>query len=424
MSKILIVDDNKTNRVTIEFMINDWCEEKNISNLKITEAVDGEDAIEKFKKTHFDLVFMDIMMPKLSGIDATKEIRSITKKDTMIIAVSALDDGDSKNKILKNGAEDYITKPINEDIFKKRLTNYLTLIENRKHKKFNLNSINVINNQIYSRKLTFLIKDEATLSEFWDYYLLENSDYQDRITDLIRVIYGLGVFQIKLKYNFEITVEESDKNLYFTMNNIKLLNKKVIEKIILKNYPTGIYKTEEDYISFEFSKKEITEFKINQNSQSIDIKKEKLQVFNFIKQDDIEELESLANELNSMMMLIGNSKLDENEVIQIAHYIDSFAKILTTYTETYIISNALSTLSSDILNNIENFQAKSKDIAMLAQAFNRDILLWIEKLFYEGAPSIDFLDSSIISNSNMISNFINPKSDEFNNDELDNIFDF
>ena len=59
---------------------------------------------------------------------------------------------------------------------------------------------------------------------------------------------------------------------------------------------------------------------------------------------------------------------------------------------------------------------------MLCESFNRDLLIWIRKLFYDGAPSIDFLDSSIISNANMISNFITPQSEAV--EEVDDIFDF
>lgn len=442
MKKILIVDDSKTNRATIEYMLDDWCEDNDVE-LLIKEAEDGLKAVELCQSTHFDLIFMDIMMPNMNGIDATKEIRQIAKKDTMIVAVSALDDDESKNKILQNGAEDYITKPINEDIFRKRINNYLSLIESRKHKKFNAEAINVIDNKIYSRRLTFIVKNDLTLSEFWDYFLLEdNSKYRDKLTDLIRVLYGLGLLQIKLKFNFEISVEESDDALFFTMNNIKLLNQNIVERIISKNYTLGEHKIEDDKVTFKFLKfanekvsteqpivkeekvVETTDVKIEETSKEVLIEKseDELQVFDFLDPDDLEELESIAHELQSMMMLVGSSRLEDSEVIQIANYIAGFSKILTTYNETYAISSALSTLSKDIEENVATFQEKSKEIGMLCESFNKDLLTWLNKLFYNGAPSIDFLDSSIISNANMISNFITPANTQ--EEELDDIFDF
>ncbi len=437
MKKILIVDDSKTNRATIGYMLDDWCEDNEVE-LVMKEATDGVEALEICKNTHFDLIFMDIMMPNMNGIEATTEIRKIAKKETMIVAVSALDDDKSKNEILQNGAEDYITKPINEDIFRKRVANYLSLIESRKHTKFNAEAVNVIDNKIYSRRLTFIVKDELTLSEFWDFYLFDDSNckYRDKLTDLIRVIYGLGLLQVKLKYNFEITVEEGDETIFFTMNNIKLLNQNIVERIISKNYTLSEHKIDEDRVSFQFnkscetvtneeSKTEIKEeIKTEIKVEEVEIQKseDKLQIFDFIEEEDIEELESLAHELQSMMMLVGSSELEDEEVLEIASYISHFSKILTTYNETYAISTALTTLSGDITNNVETFKEKSKDIGMLCESFNKDLTIWIRKLFYDGAPSIDFLDSSIISNANMISNFITPTSETV--EKVDDIFDF
>lgn len=431
MKKILIVDDNKTNRMTINFMLDEWSEEHSCQFI-VVEAEDGKDAIDKASKDMFDIIFMDIMMPNINGIEATKKIRESGKKDLMIIAVSALDDNESKNKILQAGAEDYITKPVNEDIFKKRLSHYLSLVDSRRHKKFNAEAINLFDTQIYSRRLTFVIKNQNSLSEFWDYYLLDDSKYTDRLTDLVRVIYGLGLLQIKLKYNFEIVVEESNNSIYFTMSNIKLLNPILVNKIISKNYNVGEYKILDDKLTFKFIKSTIVEEKQNivqdsrvENIEDVAVEKsnQEIQIFNFIEGEDIEELESIANELNSLIMLIGSSSLNIEEVLQISSYIHSFARILATYRDTFEIANAISSLASNIESNTEIFRERSKEIALLCQAFNRDLLLWIRKLFYEGAPSIDFLDSSIISNANMISNFIVPQ-DSNAVDALDDIFDF
>ncbi len=96
---------------------------------------------------------------------------------------------------------------------------------------------------------------------------------------------------------------------------------------------------------------------------------------------------------------------------------------LGIYSQTYAISSALKVLANDILENSDRFQEKATDIGVLCEAFNRDLILWIEKLFYEGAPSIDFLDNSIISNANMISSFIKEPQSQ-GTEVLDDIFDF
>ena len=66
-------------------------------------------------------------MPNLDGFEATKFIKQLHKK-SMVIAVSALDDDASKNKMLSLGAEDYLTKPIYAEHFLQRVRQYLRII--------------------------------------------------------------------------------------------------------------------------------------------------------------------------------------------------------------------------------------------------------------------------------------------------------
>jgi len=83
----------------------------------------------------------------------------------------------------------------------------------------------------------------------------------------------------------------------------------------------------------------------------------------------------------------------------------------------------LNAIIADTQKEEEKLIEKSKDIGDLCNAFNKDLILWVDKLFFEGAPSIDFLDNSIISNANMISGFIKP-IEEPDEEFMDDIFDF
>lgn len=67
------------------------------------------------------------MMPNMDGFEATEYIKKVDKK-SMIIALSALDDEASKNRMLALGAEDYITKPLNAEHFLQRLKQYIRII--------------------------------------------------------------------------------------------------------------------------------------------------------------------------------------------------------------------------------------------------------------------------------------------------------
>ncbi len=103
---VLIVDDNKQNR----HLLRDYLEEV---NLKVSEAANGQEAIDMIKYHYPDLILMDLLMPKMDGFKATTEIRKLLKTKTMpIIAITAsvntLNMPSSENKIF----EEHLEKPL------------------------------------------------------------------------------------------------------------------------------------------------------------------------------------------------------------------------------------------------------------------------------------------------------------------------
>lgn len=122
--KILVVDDNELNLEIIEFMLSTL-------NCKILKASSANEAINIYKASNeneIDLILMDILMPKIDGVTATKTIRSIDRNDAKkikIIAMSANTFDDDISDALKSGMNDYISKPIDRDnlikIIKKNL---------------------------------------------------------------------------------------------------------------------------------------------------------------------------------------------------------------------------------------------------------------------------------------------------------------
>lgn len=103
---VLIVDDNLINReVAREILKKSGC------NVKLAES--GEKAIELVLETPFDIVLMDIQMPGMDGIKATKEIRNLPlHKMPKIIAMTAYAMKEDKDRFLKLGLDDYLAKPI------------------------------------------------------------------------------------------------------------------------------------------------------------------------------------------------------------------------------------------------------------------------------------------------------------------------
>ncbi len=102
MKKILIVDDE----ANIREVIREYSEFKGFN---VTEAVDGMDAVEKVKNNDFDIIILDIMMPRLDGFSACKEIKK--NKQIPIIMLSARGEEYDKLFGFELGIDDYVVKP-------------------------------------------------------------------------------------------------------------------------------------------------------------------------------------------------------------------------------------------------------------------------------------------------------------------------
>ena len=99
---VLVVDDEKLIRDVIkEYLL--------LEKMNVTEAENGQEAIEKVKQDNFDIIIMDIMMPKMDGYTACREIKKI--KDVPFIMLSAR--GEEYDKLIgfDLGIDDYVTKP-------------------------------------------------------------------------------------------------------------------------------------------------------------------------------------------------------------------------------------------------------------------------------------------------------------------------
>ncbi len=112
---ILVVDDNEMNRDMLARRLER-------QQHKIDVAEDGEQALELMSKNRYDLVLLDIMMPKMNGYDVLERAKSDdTLKSTPIIMISAVDDLDSVVRCIEMGAEDYLFKPFNPVLLKARV---------------------------------------------------------------------------------------------------------------------------------------------------------------------------------------------------------------------------------------------------------------------------------------------------------------
>lgn len=133
--KILIVDDEPSVVKGLRFSL-----EKQ-EGYVIDAAYDGETAIETFESDTYDLVLLDLMLPKLGGMEVCQRIRSISNVPIIMLTAK----GEDMDKImgLEYGADDYLTKPFNMLELKARIKNMLRRAENAEIEKKELGKLEV-----------------------------------------------------------------------------------------------------------------------------------------------------------------------------------------------------------------------------------------------------------------------------------------
>lgn len=431
---ILIVDDNEDNRMTIELLLED------IKSISISNAVDGDDAVEQCHQKKFDLIFMDIMMPNMDGIQATKEIKKFAK-DTMIIALSALDDDATKQAILHNGAEDYITKPIESELFVQRFKNYMKIISMRNEGTSNTDSIMLFKEDVYPTTLTFKIDSENNLAYFWGYYLNNLCDKPSGISDVIRIIYGFGLWVLKNSKEFRIVSEENAKELFITVLDINVISERIIKNILLKHCKDIVYIVEEQTICFRLNKHTtsndsiINEEDTNAVDESEQYKKDILSKTHFNKKTAAEFVEYSAitfmdkiDTLDSIEDLIDRRLTDfEKEpnlknISLVADSIFQYVAVIELLVEFEHLAFALSTLGKFLQTVDESlFEASNvKKFVTLNIYMLNDLRDWRENIFIkQEANDIHYLDSSLLSSCLQLESIFSTQKTEEEDDDLE-----
>ncbi len=111
-SRILLVDDEPSVQTLLAYPLRK-------DGYDVVTATDGREALDRFAEGRFDLVVLDIMLPKLDGIEVCRRLR--TKSQVPIIMLTAKDDEIDKVVGLEMGADDYITKPFSVREFRSRV---------------------------------------------------------------------------------------------------------------------------------------------------------------------------------------------------------------------------------------------------------------------------------------------------------------
>ncbi|MFP4398372.1 MAG: response regulator, partial [Desulfonatronovibrio sp.] len=125
--RVLLAEDDPLNQVLIKRIL-----EKEGHNVNL--ARNGQEAVGMFQENEFDCILMDIQMPVMTGVEATRAIRELTstgaKKDVPIIAVTAHTQPGDRENFLEAGMDDYIGKPVSLEDFQRVFNRFFSVSEN------------------------------------------------------------------------------------------------------------------------------------------------------------------------------------------------------------------------------------------------------------------------------------------------------
>ncbi|AAO36047.1 DNA-binding response regulator [Clostridium tetani] len=189
MKKILIVEDD----LSIAELQKDYLE---ISDFEVKICTDGVSGLNEIKENKYDLIILDVMLPKMDGFDILRIIHDT--KDVPVLMVSAKKEEIDKIKGLSLGADDYITKPFSPGELVARVKSHIQNYERLKNKfsdKLNNNVISIRGLEINKDSRQVIINDkEVNLAQKEFDLLLHMAQYPNRVfgkDELFESIWGL-----------------------------------------------------------------------------------------------------------------------------------------------------------------------------------------------------------------------------------------
>ncbi|HNQ23178.1 MAG TPA: response regulator [Phycisphaerae bacterium] len=119
-STVLVVDDNAQNLELLEVYLED------LPEVRVVTATNGLEALTRVEQDRPDLILLDIMMPKMSGFEVCKRLKSDpTTRDIIIVMVTALNEPSDIERAAECGTDDYLSKPIDRKAFVTLVRNLL-----------------------------------------------------------------------------------------------------------------------------------------------------------------------------------------------------------------------------------------------------------------------------------------------------------
>jgi len=219
-AQILLAEDEPINRVLTETLLRQ-------AGVEVTSVENGQLAVREAKKGCYDVILMDVQMPVMDGLEATRKIRDHERQHgghQCIIALTALAMRGDREKCLQAGMDDYLTKPVEKadliDILVKYLTNRALVIDN------DPTSQNFIISSLIESGWNVVIAEtgrsamyEASLANF-DLILLDTQMSQGDSLEVTRIIRKLEDYSGRRSYILGIGTMTPDEGRRFVDNGL------------------------------------------------------------------------------------------------------------------------------------------------------------------------------------------------------------
>ena len=131
MANILIIDDVEDNLIVLDILIEEYMEDKEIENYTITSTTNASKGLQIVDEKNIDIIFLDIMMPKMDGFEFLKILRNTNlQKQPIVVMATALGDRKTKQKEQEYGANAYMVKPVSLKVVTIMLDKFLEVLNN------------------------------------------------------------------------------------------------------------------------------------------------------------------------------------------------------------------------------------------------------------------------------------------------------
>ena len=195
MTNILLVDDVDDNLIALEISIEEYMENNNIESYEIILAKSAVTALQIVDEKEIDIIFLDIMMPVMSGFEFLKILRKskLAKRQPIVVMTTALGDEETKQKEKEHGANAYMVKPINAKVVSIMLDKFLNIEKFDIDDEFEFDLDEECKNFQVS-EVEFIIRksyDKLSASEFMDEYTYNIDNIEADLEDLNIMIFDI-----------------------------------------------------------------------------------------------------------------------------------------------------------------------------------------------------------------------------------------